>query len=32
MKDFILCGIPSSIIGYVIVILLGYGILSGVGY
>ncbi|KAI8149664.1 Sodium:sulfate symporter transmembrane region-domain-containing protein [Fennellomyces sp. T-0311] len=32
MKDFLLCGLPSSIIAGVITILLGYGILSGVGY
>ncbi|KAI9487972.1 SPX domain-containing protein [Zychaea mexicana] len=32
MKDFVLCGLPSSIIAALITILLGYGILGGVGY
>ncbi|KAI9319691.1 SPX domain-containing protein [Dichotomocladium elegans] len=32
MKDFVLAGIPSSLISMVIVTLLGYGILSGLGY
>lgn len=32
MKDFICCGIPASIIAGVITILLGYGIISGIGY
>ena len=32
MKDFVLCGVPASIIAGLITILLGYGILSGVGY
>ncbi|KAI7874373.1 SPX-domain-containing protein [Lichtheimia hyalospora FSU 10163] len=32
MRDFICCGIPASIIAGVITILLGYGIISGIGY
>ncbi|CAO3589401.1 unnamed protein product [Absidia cylindrospora] len=30
VKDFVLCGIPASIIAGIITILLGYGIISGV--
>ncbi|KAI8337521.1 Sodium:sulfate symporter transmembrane region-domain-containing protein [Chlamydoabsidia padenii] len=30
VKDFVLCGVPASIIAGVITILLGYGIISGV--
>ncbi|KAI8377713.1 SPX domain-containing protein [Radiomyces spectabilis] len=32
IKDFILCGIPASIVAGIIAILLGYAIVSGVGY
>ncbi|KAI8883859.1 SPX-domain-containing protein [Backusella circina FSU 941] len=32
IKDFLLCGLPSSAIASVITICLGYGIISGVGY
>lgn len=32
IKDFLLIGLPSSIVASVITILLGYGIVSGVGY
>ncbi|KAI8339045.1 SPX domain-containing protein [Chlamydoabsidia padenii] len=30
VKDFVLCGVPASIIAGIITILLGYGIISGV--
>ncbi|KAI8987592.1 SPX domain-containing protein [Mycotypha africana] len=32
IKDFLLCGVPSSIVAAVLTICLGYGIVSGVGY
>lgn len=32
MKDFVFCGIPSSIVAGIIVILLGLSILSRVGF
>ncbi|KAG2234274.1 hypothetical protein INT48_002864 [Thamnidium elegans] len=32
IKDFLLCGVPSSILAAVITICLGYGIVSGIGF
>ncbi|GAA5794739.1 hypothetical protein HPULCUR_000085 [Helicostylum pulchrum] len=32
IKDFLLCGVPSSILAAIITICLGYGIISGIGF
>lgn len=32
IKDFLLCGVPSSILAAVITICFGYGIVSGIGF
>lgn len=32
IKDFLLCGVPASILAAVLTICLGYGIVSGIGF